>query len=175
MSANSEERYATAGEMAEALEALDRATRRTRTLIRSIPLFLLIVAGLIAWLAWPARAAAPATIRVDAIQGNIPQNVKWTAQAFDTAIARYTLLTRKAAQRHPAIVLWPETVMTVDLNLEPSLSARIGALAREAHATLIVGAKQQMPAAEYNALYVYRPDGGLDTVYRKQRLVPFVL
>jgi apolipoprotein N-acyltransferase len=154
--------------------ALRPGRRRAAVRAAAVAVFAVLLATAGAWLAWPARHAAPATVRVAAIQGNIPQNVKWTMSAFDLAVSRYTLLTRKAAQAHPAIILWPETVMTVDLNLEPSLSARIGALARETHATLMVGAKQQLPGAEYNALYVYRPDGGLDTVYRKRLLVPFV-
>lgn len=127
-----------------------------------------------AWLLWPARHAPPATVRVAAIQGNIPQTVKWIRSSFDLANARYEALTRQAALAHPALILWPETVVTIDLNLDPPLIAQIGALARASRTELIVGAKQLTPRGEYNALYYFRPDGALERIYGKRRLVPFV-
>jgi apolipoprotein N-acyltransferase len=127
-----------------------------------------------AWLLWPARHAPPPTVHVAAIQGNIPQGVKWIRASFDLANARYEAMTREAALAHPALILWPETVVTIDLNLDPPLVAHIGALARASHAELIVGAKQLTPRGEYNALYYFRPDGGLEAIYGKRRLVPFV-
>jgi apolipoprotein N-acyltransferase len=134
----------------------------------------LLCAVAAAWWLWPARHVATPTTRVAAIQGNIPQTLKWTRAAFDLSNMRYWSLTRQAAASHPALILWPETVVTVDLNLDPSLVAELGALARLAHAELIVGAKQLTPSGEYNALYAFRPDGALDAIYRKRLLVPFV-
>lgn len=154
-----------------------RPGRRHPAVMRASGLAVLLVlaAVALAWLAWPARSAAAPNLRVAAIQGNIPQTIKWTRNAFDLSNQRYELLTRTVAARwHPALILWPETVITIDLNLDPLLEAQLGQMARLAHAELIVGAKQQTPAGEYNALYAFRPDGGLDSIYRKRLLVPFV-
>jgi apolipoprotein N-acyltransferase len=127
-----------------------------------------------AWTFWPARRLPPATLRVAAIQGNIPQNVKWTRGAFELANRRYATLTRRAAAGAPALILWPETVVTIDLNLSPATIAEIAALARASHAELIVGAKELTARGEYNALYYFDRNGAQQGVYRKRRLVPFV-
>ncbi len=148
----------------------DPATPR----VSAIALFIVVAAATAAWVSWPARHVPPATLRAAALQGNIPQSIKWTRQAFEQANTRYDALTRVAARDHPALILWPETVVTVDLNLDPDLIAHIGSVAREAHADLIVGAKELTEAGEYNSLYYFLPDGTLAGTYRKRRLVPFV-
>ena len=157
--------------VAAAIRAPKRADVGRATLVAILCTLAAIAA---AWTFWPARRVAAPTLRVAAIQGNIPQNMKWERSTFDVSNERYELLTRRAAASHPALVLWPETVVTADLNLMPQLVARFGALARSAHTELIVGSKQNTPAGEYNALYAFRPEGGLDAIYRKRVLVPFV-
>jgi apolipoprotein N-acyltransferase len=147
----------------------ERASRTAAT-----ALLLVVVAATAAWAWWPARHAPRATVPVAAIQGNIAQSIKWTPGAFETANARYEALTRWAARGRPAFILWPETVVTTELNLDWGLLARIADLARQSNAELIVGAKELRPEGEYNSLYYFRPDGLANGTYRKQRLVPFV-
>ncbi|MBD5654246.1 MAG: apolipoprotein N-acyltransferase [Candidatus Eremiobacteraeota bacterium] len=126
-----------------------------------------------AWLAWPARTIAVPTYRVAAVQGNIAQSLKATPAAFFEAIGRYETLTLAAASGRPAIVLWPETVILTSLNTQPQLRAQFAALAKHVHAELVVGTLLVDKTGEYNALYFFRPDGGLDSIYRKRQLVPF--
>ena len=132
---------------------------------------LVIVA--LAWLAWPARELTTPTLSVAAIQGNIAQKLKFTPDAFDEALARYETLTRKAAAKHPRLIVWPETVIPAALNRLPALQARFAALAKATHSELVVGTFFIEPDGEYNVLYFFRPDGGLDSIYRKRQLVPF--
>jgi apolipoprotein N-acyltransferase len=127
----------------------------------------------LAWSFWPARTLAAPTYRVAAIQGNIAQRLKFTPSAFTDALARYESLTAKAAMARPQLIVWPETVIPVALNQSPELQARFAALARAVHAELVIGTFAVAPAADYNVLYFFRPDGGLDAVYRKRQLVPF--
>ncbi len=127
----------------------------------------------LAWSFWPARTAAAPTYRVAAIQGNIPQNVKFTPDAFYDALERYDELTRQAAAERPHLIVWPETVIPVALNRVPWLQARFAALAKTSGAELVVGTLQQRDDGDYNVLYFFRSDGGLDSVYRKRQLVPF--
>ena len=54
--------------------------------------FALALSG--AWWFWPARTAPPATTRVAAIQGNIPQTIKFTARDLRRA-SRVTRLTAR--------------------------------------------------------------------------------
>jgi apolipoprotein N-acyltransferase len=145
-------------------------------------------AGL-AWWAWPARELGPATIRVAAVQGNITQSVKWQARSLARAVTRYTGLTRSVRAYKPAFVLWPETVITTDLLLDPELTgipanagivaesralrARFHALANETGAVIAVGSDEATAAADYNDLVFFTPGSPAEAVYRKRQLVPF--
>ncbi len=126
-----------------------------------------------AWMVWPARTIAAPTHRVAAIQGNIAQTLKFTPGAFAQALARYETLTLRAAKERPALIVWPETVIPAPINRYPELVARFSALAKRARAELVVGSNYLAPGGPYNVLYFFRPDGGLDSIYRKRQLVPF--
>jgi len=127
----------------------------------------------LAWAFWPARSLASAAYRVAAVQGNIPQRVKFTPAAFNEALSIYPSLTLLAAATHPALIVWPETVIGTELNHSPALQAQFARLARRTHSELVVGSLTYENGADYNVLYFFRPDGGLDSIYRKRALVPF--
>lgn len=133
----------------------------------------LLLCTALAWLFWPARRPAKATYPVVAAQGNISQNIKWTQAAFDLSLDRYESLTEQAATYDPAFVLWPETVVPTDLNEYPQVQRRLSRLARSTRTELIVGSRQVRDGKMYNALFFFRPDGALDAVYRKRKLVSF--
>ena len=145
--------------------------RSNRSLIPALGVVL--VAWSICWLAWPARHAEPATIHVVAVQGNISQDVKWNAATLIKAERRYTRLTKRAAAFQPQLVVWPETVMTTVLPLDPLLSHRLGELARSLKTTLVTGSIDTHDGAYYNASFVYDPAGRLTAIYDKRQLVPF--
>jgi apolipoprotein N-acyltransferase len=127
----------------------------------------------LAWAFWPARTLDAPTVRVAAIQGNIAQAFKFSPGAADEAVRRYEDLTLRAAVTNPSLILWPETVIPTALNQRPDLQARFGALARRVRSELVVGTLSVGAAGEFNVLYFFRPDGGLDAIYRKRQLVPF--
>ena len=135
---------------------------------------LVVVAAIaLAWSGWPARWIAAPTVRVAAIQGNIAQSIKATNAAFYEALATYTGLTNVAAASRPAIVLWPETVILTPLNSQARLRDRFARLAKSIGSELVVGTLFIDTTGQYNVLYFFRPDGGLDSIYRKRQLVPF--
>ncbi|HEY1976954.1 MAG TPA: apolipoprotein N-acyltransferase [Candidatus Baltobacteraceae bacterium] len=123
-----------------------------------------------AWLAWPARHLSPPATRVVAVQGNIAQSLKWNSLGL--AISRYSMLTRTAAARRPQLIVWPETVITTDLNRYPALLHAFLGLSREVKSTIVAGSIDYTRHAAYNALFVLQPDGTYQ-VYRKRQLVPF--
>jgi apolipoprotein N-acyltransferase len=127
----------------------------------------------LAWTLWPARTLDAPTTPVAAIQGNIAQTLKFAPGALDEAVARYESLTLRAAAGKPAFVVWPETVIPTALDRVPQLRARFAALAKRVRAELIVGTNDLNGGDAYNVLYFFRPDGGLDAIYRKRQLVPF--
>lgn len=122
------------------------------------------------WLAWPARRVPPPTIEVAAIQGNIAQSLKWNS--LDLAVSRYTLLTHVAAGRKPKIVVWPETVIPMTLNLDAQMVEQFSGLAMQTHATIVAGSLRLEHRHMYNSLYFFQPDGNVQT-YDKRQLVPF--
>ncbi len=154
-----------------------------------------------AYSAWPARHAAVPTMRVAAVQGNIAQTIKWNTQTLPRSVERYTALTRQLAPLHPHLIVWPETVITTDLDdatyyfnwpamspvekhfwtaqlqTDARLQKQFADLARSMHATLTLGSLDRHWSderlKEYNALYTYAPDGLLINVYDKRQLVPF--
>ncbi len=95
--------------------------RNPRPLAAALAIVALLAS--IAWLAWPARRLPPPSIEVAAIQGNIAQSLKWNA--LDLAVWRYTTMTRTASPRRPKLIVWPETVITTTLDLDPQLMRRI--------------------------------------------------
>lgn len=155
-----------------------------------------------AYSAWPARHAAPPSMRVAAVQGNIAQTIKWNKDQLPRNVERYVSLTKRLAPLHPQLIVWPETVITTDLNLLPQyldwrlmtpaetaywrgaidtnarLQGQFAALAKSMKTTLVVGSLDRhvegAALKEYNALFTYGPQGRLIDVYDKRQLVPFV-
>lgn len=170
------------------------------------PLAIVVATVLAGWYAaysaWPARHANAPTLRVAAVQGNIAQTIKWNADQLPRNAERYISLTKTLAPLHPQLVVWPETVITTDLNdvsyyvnwsamapaqaqewrdilaMDARLREQFAQLARSMRTTLVVGSLDRHWSAhglsEYNALYTYGPSGQLLSVYDKRQLVPFV-
>lgn len=176
--------------MGAALGAAAVEPDRRRAVLRAgaIGLFIAVVA-LGAWTTWPARRATPPALRVAAVQGNITQSVKWEAASLPRAVERYTGMTEQLRSFKPDFVLWPETVITTDLLLDPALAAvpqnaplvaadarllaQFRALARSLGAVIAVGTNEATVSAAYNDLVFFAPDGSPEQLYRKRQLVPF--
>jgi len=130
--------------------------------------------------AWPARrGATPPLLTVAAVQGNIAQTIKWNPQSFWPTVNTYVSQTRKLQPLKPQLVVLPETVIPTDLNSDDVNGARrqvrseFTSLARDLHATLVVGSLEARGGKDYNALFVFDPSGALAQIYEKRQLVPF--
>lgn len=111
-------------------------------------------------------------LTVAAIQGNISN--KWDFDTLETTKEIYRKYTLLAAKDGADIIVWSETALPYDLESSPSLVKYLQELAREADATLLVGAFRSEKRREYNSLFLFSPDGTVnDVVYDKQQLVPF--
>jgi apolipoprotein N-acyltransferase len=128
----------------------------------------------LAWAFWPARSLPAPAFPIAAIQGNIEQGLKFAPGALDRAVSTYESMTLEAAAAtHPKLIVWPETVIPVNFEAAPQLRDRFAALARTAHAELVVGSYAVDANGEFNILAFFRPDGTFERVYRKRQLVPF--
>jgi apolipoprotein N-acyltransferase len=120
---------------------------------------------------WTTPKGEP--LSVVAIQGNVPQLLKWEAQLLNAQLTLYRDLTLAAP---PAdLIVWPETAVPVlRQHVQPYLAA-MGEHARERGAALITGLPVREPNAAgepryYNALTSLGEGSG---TYLKQKLVPF--
>lgn len=163
-----------AGALAAAYLAAAVRAPRLRPVCASV-LGAIALAAAAAWVAWPARTLAPPELTVAAVQGNIRQEIKGTADARLLAIERYTAMTEALAPQHPAFVLWPETVILADLSTDVPLRLRFGLLAHRLGTNLGVGGFVRDPRdrAVGNGLVFFGPDGAVRAAVTKRQLVPF--
>jgi apolipoprotein N-acyltransferase len=161
---------------------LEWALRREpgRSLRRALMAMATVVAlhGTGALLRGPAEPGTE-RIRVAVLQGNIDQGVKWSPVWAERTLAIYERLTRQAAERGAEVVIWPETAVPGAPDGSPGLEARLGALARDSGAVLVVGAVglashgQGAPPDLFDSALLYDPDGERRDRYDKSHLVPF--
>jgi len=153
--------------------ALDR---RSGTALAALTAVALVVAGtLLVGRAHLARDDAP-VLRVAAVQGNIPQAVKWDARFKAETLRIYGELTRAVAPGSQLIV-WPEAAVPSYARYEPVTMRWLTDLASEVGVPLLVG----VPDAEvdgggrvsYLNSAFFLDSSGLRGRYDKMHLVPF--
>lgn len=115
------------------------------------------------------------TVRVAAVQGNLDSNEKWDANSTRITIETYTKYTLEAAEKGATIVVWPESAFPYQVSESNSMGLLCSNLAKQAGVTILVGAfTKNDDGQELNSLICVLPDGSFhETVYSKQRLVPF--
>lgn len=115
------------------------------------------------------------TVKAACIQGNIASGDKWADDSLENSLRIYVSLTERAVEEEQAeLVVWPETVITTYLNLNPYAAGIISGLAKEKSITIAVGAFYTKDGNNYNSVYLFHPDGSVDeNVYCKRHLVPF--
>ncbi len=116
------------------------------------------------------------SIKVASIQGNIASGDKWADDSLYTSLKIYSNLTEEAVYSSSAkLVVWPETVITADLNTDSEVKKAISELAVKTNAYIAVGAYYTTENNETeNSIYLFHPDGTVNpNIYSKRHLVPF--
>jgi apolipoprotein N-acyltransferase len=123
------------------------------------------------------ETSASKPLRVALIQGNIPQDVKWSPAFRQHTLDTYERLTRDASKGGVDLIVWPESAVPFFFQDEPLQAERIRNLARDMNACLLFGS----PAHELrngkstflNSAFMVSPRG--ETLGRadKLHLVPF--
>jgi len=129
-----------------------------------------------------SRLNEPATnnskpLRVALIQGNIPQDVKWSPEFREKTVATYERLTREAAKEGVDLIVWPESAVPFFFQDNIFQAERIRNLARELNSYLLFGS----PAHELrrgkttflNSAFMLSPTGETTGRADKLHLVPF--
>jgi apolipoprotein N-acyltransferase len=111
-------------------------------------------------------------LRVALIQGNIPQDVKWSPEFRQRTVDIYDRLSREAARGGVDLIVWPESAVPFFFQDEPLQAERIRGLAKDLNTWLLFGS----PAHELrsgrstflNSAFLLSPTG--ETVGRADKL-----
>jgi apolipoprotein N-acyltransferase len=117
---------------------------------------------------WTDPVGAP--IRVALLQGNIPQDIKWTPQGLRETLTAYQEL---ALQSSASLIVLPETALPLFLHQVPAgYLDRLAEHARSAQGDVLIGVPERLPSGEYynSAVSI---GASPPQVYRKTHLVPF--
>lgn len=132
----------------------------------------------------PGNAVEPDAPILRIVQANIDQKEKWKPENLEVVFNAYEALTRRPADRTPAIVIWPEGALpaVIDELIAPG-SPYLPRLrdALQPGQTLLIGANRAEPGTDgawryFNTLIAFRREGDIlrvTGVYDKHRLVPF--
>lgn len=156
----------------------------------ALPSAVLPVAGLLAatlfgiWeLAGAPAAMGPAgegALRVGMVQGNVPQDRKWSPEARQQVMQDHLRLTRDAVAEGAQVVFWPESSWPDAYGLERDATAQalLGDIAGSGGVALVVGTVHvgEDPGGDLwvaNSAVLVDADGSLGGRYDKTHLVPF--
>jgi len=158
----------------------------TAALNRSIPPFRRVMAVIVStgvvsslWFLGADRLGLPdggRPFRVAALQGNVPQDMKWLPGIREDILQRYERLSLDAGGARPTLIVWPETAIPYLLALNAPIRGRVEALARKTGSQLLVGAvdaELASPPRYFNSAFQVAPDRGIVAKYDKVHLVPF--
>lgn len=117
---------------------------------------------------WTQPVGKP--IKVSLVQGNIPQQMKWSAEYVQSTLDTYAKLSEPHWDSN--IIIWPESAVTIPLQNAEDFLNDMDVTAKKHHATFITGIPVQVPDTQnyYNAVITLGNGKGY---YLKHRLVPF--
>jgi apolipoprotein N-acyltransferase len=115
---------------------------------------------------WTQPFHAP--FEVALVQGNIPQQMKWTQEYILSSIERYVKLTQPVWNK--PLIIWPETAIPLFANDAQNILNELSQKAKNNHAVLITGIPVQEGFDYYNAAIALGVGKG---EYLKRHLVPF--
>ncbi len=119
------------------------------------------------------------TLRIAAIEGNIPQDHKWDRLFEQSIMEIYTRHSEVALALHPDLVVWPEAATPKPLLYHQETFSRVQTLLKKGNADFLIGSLQyeNNPQKDYNAAILLRPRAipGMSNIdyYAKIHLVPF--
>lgn len=122
----------------------------------------------------PSPKAPPttATLRIAAVQANIPQYAKWNPEFEDHIIKTYRRLSENAAAYRPDLVIWPEAATPRPLLDDEDMRREALNVLTKTHADFLVGSIRYFLGEAFNAAVLLDQRGGVQ-VYHKIHLVPF--
>src|SRR3990167_566702 len=117
---------------------------------------------------WTQPSGKPLSISL--VQGDIPQDLKWSPEHLQLSFDRYQKLTEPLWGKHQ-LIIWPEAAIPVPLQNIEGFIEMLDQKAKQNHTHLMLGIPIQADSGGYyNALITL---GNEKSMYLKQHLVPF--
>ena len=117
---------------------------------------------------WTQEAGAPVSIAL--LQGNIPQDIKWTPDGLRTTLNRYRDLALSSTAK---LIVFPETALPLFLrDVPPDYLAEIAEHARRNAGDALIGVPERLSSNDYYNSVVSL-GASPSQAYRKWHLVPF--
>ncbi len=113
-----------------------------------------------------------ATVKIAAVQANIPQNQKWDENFENDILDTYRRLTDLAVISQPNLLIWPEAATPRPLLLDERMKSEAAAVLEKFHGDFLLGTINYDYSGAYNAAVVLSPSGA-PQIYYKMHLVPF--
>jgi apolipoprotein N-acyltransferase len=130
--------------------------------------FIWIVGFILSSISWTVPSGE--LTKVSLVQGNIPQDLKWSPEHIQPTLDHYQELTE--AHWDSNIIIWPEAAVPLPMASATDFLSLMAQKAGEHHTTIITGIPMKAPDSEsyYNAVITLGTGEGM---YIKHRLVPF--
>ena len=144
------------------------------------PAATIVILALI-WIGGTARLAqqdapAPESAKLLIVQANIPQELKWRADARQASLEKHMRLTLAEPPGTFSHVIWPETAVPYDVSNDPRRAGWLAAAVPEG-GLLITGALRRggdsARSQVWNSLHAIDGAGNITATYDKHHLVPF--
>ena len=121
--------------------------------------------------AWTEAKGQP--LSVAAVQGNVPQSLKWDPKKLEMQLLRYRDMS--FASRRTDLIVWPETAVPILREHAAGYLSMMHGFARDRNAALITGVPVRQPndAGELRYYNGLTTAGEAEGTYLKQKLVPF--
>lgn len=147
--------------------------------VREKKFLLSILCILLAWtygyykISRAPRTAHRAPFKISVIQGNIPQELKWTPGAEGFILDKYLSLSQEATKDNPDLIIWPEASVPGFLGEDEWVFRSIFEKIRSIGIPLLAGTVVRAGDKYFNSALLIDTQGEIAARYDKLHLVPF--
>jgi apolipoprotein N-acyltransferase len=158
-------------------QAIERGKRFEHRVV-AITIFLATLAGLYAygWIMIPVFEDE-GKFNVSLLQGNVDLSTKWKEETRTRNFELYDSMATVAIRQNPHLIIWPETAAPCYPRHQYHYRRLLSRTARGTATTHLIGALDVVDFPDkqrsYNSAFQFSPEGEIEGVYHKIKLVPF--
>lgn len=119
----------------------------------------------------------PNYFKVALLQPNVSPEEKGTREAQIRLLNQLVLMTKKAAEENPHLIIYPETASLIDITVDSPYKEFLKRVADNYNCYLFIGTPRyennEKGFRYYNGAVLFAPQKGIVSEYRKIHLVPF--